>query len=619
MVVARLKALAPGEFAALASPMAAGPLPDGAVASLLQALPVGVTVFDAQLRYRHVNAAMLAISGGTAEDRVGKTIAQVSPESAQLVEPVMRQLIAQRRTLLGWQLATASTDAETAGREVVADFHPILNASGEVTGLISLVRDVGGELRAMQAIRSSEFRLRRVLDSLFVFVGVMMPDGTLVEANNAPLEAGGLTSGEVLNRKFWDTPWWNYNPDVQAKLRAAVARAAAGESMRFDVVARMAGDSRMTLDFMLAPMRDDAGRITHLIPSAIDITARQAGEEALRRSEARFRQVVEAAPDGMAMVNAQGRLVLVNSAMERLFGWRREELLGLPVEDLMPEAVRAAHPGWLAAYFRAPQARDMAARRELFALRRDGALFPVEIGLNPIDVDGVPHTLATIVDVTQRKADRAMIERSLAEKTSLLQEVHHRVKNNLQVISSLLSLQASHLAGNERAALDESRHRVQAMALIHQLLYERNDFSGAALAPYLTRLCGLLRESSGRPGVSLRLNVVPPADAYALDIERAVPCGLLVNELVTNALKHAFPEGRSGTVDVGLRLTDEGICLLTVDDDGIGLPDGVLPGDTTTLGLQLVWLLTDQLGGSLRVRAGPGAHFEIHMPQGLTP
>ena len=289
----------------------------------------------------------------------------------------------------------------------------------------------------------------------------------------------------------------------------------------------------------------------------------------------------------------------------------------------MPAAVRGAHHAWLAAYFQAPQARDMAARRELFALRRDGTLFPVEIGLNPIDVDGLPHTLATIVDVTERKADRAMIERALAEKTSLLQEVHHRVKNNLQVISSLLSLKARNLAGNERAALDESRHRVQAMALIHQLLYERHDFSGAALAPYLTRLCTLLRESSGRPGVALRLNVVPPADAYALDIERAVPCGLLVNELVTNALKHAFPEGRGGTVDVGLRLADDGICLLTVGDDGVGLPEGVRPGDTTTLGFQLVSLLAEQLGGQLHVLAplqqGVGAHFEIRMPQGITP
>lgn len=611
MVAAFLHRQVPGEYSALDQPAPLGDLPEGTVASLMQALPLGVAVFDRELRYRHVNHVLTAIGGRTVEDRIGHTVDEVAPETAELVLPVMRHLIDTRRTLTGWHLSTTPADSGQPARDVVADFHPIVDAQGQVTGLLSLVRDVSGEHRAEQAIRASDYRLRQVLDNLFVFVGVMTPDGTLIEANRAPLEAGGLTEAEVLNHKFWDTPWWNHDPEVQARMRDAVRQVAQGAVLRFDLVARMAGNTRMTLDFMLAPMRDPQGRITHLIPSAIDISDRKAGEDALRRSEERFRQVVEAAPDGMAMVNAQGRLVLVNAAMERLFGLSRAELLTAPVDQLMPAAVRQAHGGWLAAFFQAPQARDMAARRELYAQRADGSRFPVEIGLNPMEVDGAPHVLATIVDVTQRKADRALLERALADKTALLREVHHRVKNNLQVISSLLSLQSRQLAGEARAALDESRSRVQAMALIHQLLYERDDFTSATLAPYLTRLCALLAESHGRHGVAPRLLLGPGGDAVWLDVERAVPCGLLVNELVTNALKHACQGRQSARVEVSLQLLPDGRARLSVSDDGPGLPPGVRPGHTDSLGFQLVPLLADQLQAKLSLGEGPGATFHI--------
>lgn len=394
-------------------------------------------------------------------------------------------------------------------------------------------------------------------------------------------------------------------PEHQALLQRLLA---SGEPLRGWTPCRDdEGGGGLLLD--IHPVADAQG------PAGLLVLAREpGGEAALDRSEARFRRVVETAPDGMAMVNAQGRLVLVNAALERLFGWTREQLLGQSIECLMPEAVRARHPAWLAAFFQAPQARDMAARRELFALRRDGTLFPVEIGLNPIEIEGATHTLATIVDVTQRKADRAQIERALAEKTSLLQEVHHRVKNNLQVISSLLSLQSRQLEGSAHAALEQSRRRVQAMALIHQLLYERNDFSGATLALYLSRLCGLLRESLARPGVRLVLTVEPPADQFVLDMERAVPCGLLVNELVTNALKHAFAGGGAGLVEVRLSQADPATCLLSVVDDGVGLPDSARQGQPATLGLQLVDMLVDQLRAGVAVQVGPGTRFDIAIP-----
>jgi PAS domain S-box-containing protein len=142
------------------------------------------------------------------------------------------------------------------------------------------VRDVTERVNAEASIRDSEAMLRRVLDNLFAFVGVLAPDGRLLDANRAPLEAAGITLEEVRGRPFWEAYWWSHDPVVQARVREACRRAAAGETSRSDIEMRMAGDSRMAIDFQVAPLRDAAGRVTHLIPSAVDITERKRSEEA---------------------------------------------------------------------------------------------------------------------------------------------------------------------------------------------------------------------------------------------------------------------------------------------------------------------------------------------------
>ncbi|MEC5400015.1 sensor histidine kinase [Uliginosibacterium sp. H1] len=475
---------------------------------------------------------------------------------------------------------------------------PSAHAAGQ--GGLATIAGLGGEVP-----------IARVLDSLFTYVWTLTPDGTLIAVNRVPLDAAGIDPDSALGRPFWECPWWDHDDSVQELLRNSVARAAAGETARYDIVARLAGDSRTTLDFMLAPMNDQPGHISHLIASAIDISDRKSSEEALRLSEERFRAVVEVAPDGMAMVNRDGRIVLVNRGLERMFGHRREEMIGQPVEMLMPDRYRDMHHGLRSSYLRSPTTRDMAGRRELFALRRDGSEFPVEIGLNALQTADGMHVLATIVDVTKRKADQTMLNKSLEEKTVLLNEVHHRVKNNLQVISSLLNLQSSTSTPEARVVLAESQSRVKAMALIHQLLYERNDFSRIELSVYIARLASLLRETFLRQSARITLNVSNEAMGLGIDLQRAVPCGLLVNELVTNAIKHAFPDDRPGRVDITLRRSSDGSGCIIVADDGIGLaPDKEL-GKASSLGFQLIPLLVEQLGGEIGVSREGGTVFTL--------
>jgi PAS domain S-box-containing protein len=367
--------------------------------------------------------------------------------------------------------------------------------------------------------------------------------------------------------------------------------------------------TEVPIEIGLNPITTRAG--TFVLASIIDITERKRAEQELRASEERFRLLVEDAPNAMIMVDQAGTIALLNSEAERLFGYKRAELLGKPVEALVPERFRETHPQLRGGYHDLAQVRAMGAARDLYGLRRDGTEVPIEIGLNPVRTTEGEFVLASVVDITERKRAQEQIGAALQEKTVLLNEIHHRVKNNLQVISSLLNLQAGRARDPAvRALISESRDRVQAMALIHQLLFERRDWARVQLGPYLRRLSDLLSSTYGRGRIELAVD----ADDVELDVQRAVPCGLLVNELVTNAFKHAFPGDRTGQIHIELRRETEADAMLRVSDTGRGLPADLDIDRIQSLGMQLIPLLAEQVRGTLKIERGPGARFELRFP-----
>jgi len=303
----------------------------------------------------------------------------------------------------------------------------------------------------------------------------------LLNVNAAPLKAAGITDADVRNRPFWDCYWWNYDPEVQAQVRGACERAARGESSRYDVPVRTAGDTRTWIDFQIAPLRDETGRITHLIPSAMVITERKQAEQAIKTS--------------------------------------------------------------------------------------------------------------------------------LAEKEVLLKEIHHRVKNNMQVISSLLALQANHLQDERmRVILDELTYRVRSMALVHEKLYQSADLAKVEFHEYARSLLDYLWRAH-RTSVS-EIHLALNLEQVSLPVNVAVPCGLILNELVVNALKHAFKGRAGGEVVVSLHAAEGGM-RFSVRDNGEGLPAGFDWRQTNSLGLRLVSMLAGQLHADVEVSSNGGTEFTI--------
>jgi len=255
--------------------------------------------------------------------------------------------------------------------------------------------------------------------------------------------------------------------------------------------------------------------------------------------------------------------------------------------------------------------------------RKNGETFPVELWTSMVRNDaGEPVAMVGVArEITERKRSEARVQASLREKEVLLKEVHHRVKNNLQVITSLLNLQADRISDERvQVVLRENQARIKSMALVHEELYQSEDLAWVNFTDYLRRLTNGLIQSYARSGktIDLRLEL----EDLRLGIDAAIPCGLIVNELLTNALHHAFVGRPAGTVIIRFS-KEQGKYILGVVDDGIGLPGSIDVGTTDTLGLHLVSTLTDQLRGSLSVSRQGGTSFllvfEEHIERPVSP
>ncbi|MGB8647391.1 MAG: histidine kinase dimerization/phosphoacceptor domain -containing protein [Anaerolineae bacterium] len=228
---------------------------------------------------------------------------------------------------------------------------------------------------------------------------------------------------------------------------------------------------------------------------------------------------------------------------------------------------------------------------------------------------GWQDEIGTVADAFNEMTDRLkahedQLEAGVREKEVLLQEIHHRVKNNMQIIASLLNLQLGTLTDPvARATLRDSQTRIRAMALVHEKLYRSTDLSRIDLETYIRSLTASLYHTYA-PNLR-QIEMTLALQPIGLGIDRAIPCGLILNELVTNALKHAFPNGQPGNIQVELTATPDGRVRLAVSDNGVGLPDGLDIEKLDSLGLQLVDTLTAQIGGQLEISRAAGARFTI--------
>lgn len=344
-----------------------------------------------------------------------------------------------------------------------------------------------------------------------------------------------------------------------------------------------------------------------LVGYGIDISDRIKAEAALRESEERLRIFVQNAPAGVAMFDRELRYISYSRRWLLDYGLGETNLIGRSHYEVFPEVTER----WKEIHRRCLQGASERCEQDRFE-RADGSVDYIRWEIQPwTEAKGNVGGLVFFSElITDRVLAEEQIRASLREKEAMLKEIHHRVKNNLQVISSLLSLQAARVTNPVAAdVLAESQNRVRAMALVHETLYRSDDLAHVNLARYLGELCGFLFRSYGMDMSRVRLDLA--VEPVTISLDKTIPCGLLVNEIVSNSLKYAFPGNRNGKIMVQVRSFSDGHLNLTLADDGIGLPDDIIVDRTPTLGLQLVNILTEQLGGQLSVQRSQGTSFTI--------
>ncbi|SFK72043.1 PAS domain S-box-containing protein [Nitrosomonas aestuarii] len=354
----------------------------------------------------------------------------------------------------------------------------------------------------------------------------------------------------------------------------------------------------------LNPVKTEHG--VFVLAAIVDMTERRHAEEMIRLA-------VEASPNGMVMTNQDGVIVMVNTTTETLFGYQRDELIGQSIEILIPESHRVHHPDLRRSYLNQPSAREMGQGRDLYGLSKQGKEFPVEVGLNPIQTPGGVMVLASVIDITERKYREQQLEAALQEKELLLAEIHHRVKNNLQIIDSLLGMQSDILLNNSATfVLRESQNRVKSMALIHQILYESSDFSSVDFSTVIESLVNNLSLSYALDSSKITVDV--QTDPVFLPIDTSIPLGLIINELCSNAMKYAFVDQASGNIIIRLAYFETDRLRLQITDDGVGIPETFDIENASSLGLQLVHLLSEQISAELNIQRSNPTSFTLLIP-----
>ena len=361
----------------------------------------------------------------------------------------------------------------------------------------------------------------------------------------------------------------------------------------------------------IAMLQDLAASVVTEIEMRTLVVERQKTEFSLRESEARYRVLAELSPDATHVV-VGGKFVYANAAAARLLGAKdAQELIGRsPLEIATPEYHEIVRE-------RIRRVLEEAAPQPLMESRwrrLDGSIVDVEVASGPIPWNGARAVQVVTRDISERKRSERRLLESVQEKEVLLREIHHRVKNNLQIISSLLSLQVRVVKDGEAAGmLRDSQVRIQSMAMVHETLYRSSNLASVDFGEYVRVLAAQLFRTYAADRDSVELQV--ETDAVQLDIDRAVPLGLIFAELFSNALKHAFPENKGGTIHVAFRHASPDMLILAVADTGGGLNTRTAgSGDGASLGLRLVEMLLHQIGGNLETQSTGGTEFRVLLP-----
>ncbi len=458
---------------------------------------------------------------------------------------------------------------------------------------------------AEQAAEDQKNFLQVLIDSIPDPIFYKDSSGINQGCNTAFEKFIGKSKQEIIRKTVFDI----YPKDLAEQYRAKDSELLANPGIQsYESRVEHADGTRHDVVFNKATYKNKDGTVGGIIGILHDITERKMADEELRASEERYRKLAENA--GESIVVAQGQMLkYVNPITSKLTGFSMEEMYTKPfIEFIHPDdRVKVAEN-----YRARLEGRQAFSSYEFRMLTRDGNFRWVEINVVEITWEGAPATLNFFKDFTERKLIEERLEKSLMEKDLLMRELQHRVKNNLNVVSGLLSLEMDNLSDETaREVFRNAQSRINSMSVIYERLNRSANVTRVDLAPYVRDLIAMLAETYLMDSEKVRITV--DIQEVSLDMKRAVPLGLIINELISNAIKYAYPAGNEGDITIDLKVRRENIDL-SVADNGVGFPAGFDPLKSESMGLHLVRMLANQIGGRIEFGRGPGSAVLISFP-----
>ena len=593
--------------------------------SAMENAAIGMALVGLDGRWLKVNSSVCRMLGYTEDELMSRTFQDLTyADDLEADLQHVQRLVAGETTSYQMEKRYIRKDGAIIWARLAVSLSRDVN--GEPEYFVAQIEDIDLWKHAEQDLRESEERFRAVAETANDALISADSRGIIIYINEAAAHTFGYADQELLGQNVDIIIPERYRAAHDEKMHAASGGDTGGNLIgKSRELAGLRKDgSEFPLDISLAAWNLHGERFFTAIIR--DISERRRAEELVRSTLALQSAILDSSSLSVIATDRQGLITLFNRAASRLLGYEAEEMIGKQTPECFhdrTEVEKYAHelsedlgepvsPGFET--FVARTRVEAVDNREWTYVSKDGKRIPVLLSVTAIrDSTGqIQGYLGIGSDLRERQDQARRLEVALSEKETLLKEVYHRVKNNLQVIRSLLNLHSRTLPeGPARIAMQETAERVRAMALVHEKLYQSGNLAEISLKEYVSDLLGQLWESTDAAANGIRLNL--EVEPMNVGLDTAIPLGLLINELVSNALKHAFPGGRQGSVDITLQSDSNGGARLTIRDDGKGLPADLDPARSRTMGLKLATSLATQLGGSLEIGSDAGAAFELHI------
>ncbi|MCW7468082.1 PAS domain S-box protein [Leptospira kanakyensis] len=571
--------------------------------TVLHSIGDGVIATDSDGKVIRMNPIAEKLTGWTHDEGVGLDIKDVfkivNVKTRALVEnPV--DIVLRTNSIVGLANHTVLLSRDGSEYQISDSGSPIKDLNGETRGVVLVFRDITAEYNVQSHIAKQANMLNNVLDAV---IGTDF-NHKINYWNKAAEKIYLWKSEEVIGKSVMEVLKTDY---INLSSEQVMQRVNLDGSFIGEVIQYAKDGSIRNIEVNQVLLDDESDLPIGYIAVGRDISDRLNALRRVKESEAKLTEIIESAMDAIISIDQSKKIILFNGAAEKMFGYQSLEIIGQPLDQLIPINFRSQHDNNIDSFSKTGVSRRaMGALGEIRGLRSNGEEFPIEASISQISVKEEKLYTVILRDVSVRNLSESKIQKLLLEKENILKEIHHRVKNNMSSIFTLLTLQArAQSESSVQTILYEAAGRVKSMIVLYDKLYHSETDNTVSLQDYFPAIFNEI-VSIFPKSVEVKMNILE--EPIELNAKLLSSLGIILNELITNSMKHAFNEINHAVIGLKIFREDKKL-YLEYSDNGLGIPESVSFENSPGFGLQLIGMLVDQIEGKISIVRQPSSIF----------